>query len=47
MSTELTWKKAIDKVLSSSSTPLHYNDIAQAITTEGLRQNLGATPAGL
>ncbi len=42
---ELTWKKAIDKVLSSSSTPLHYNEITERIISEGLRKNLGATPA--
>ena len=42
---ELTWRKAIDKVLSSSKTPLHYNDITERIISEGLRRNLGATPA--
>jgi len=45
MPTELTWRKAIDKVLGSSSTPLHYNEITERIISEGLRQNLGATPA--
>lgn len=45
MLTELTWRKAIDKVLGSSSTPLHYNEITERIISEGLRQNLGATPA--
>ncbi len=24
---ELTWQEAIEKVLASSATPLHYNDI--------------------
>jgi hypothetical protein len=42
MPTELTWRKAIDKVLGSSSTPLHYHDITERIISEGLRQNLGA-----
>jgi hypothetical protein len=42
---ELTWRKAIDKVLSSSATPLHYNEITERIISEGLRKNLGATPA--
>jgi len=42
---ELTWRKAIDKVLSSSTTPLHYNEITERIISEGLRKNLGATPA--
>ena len=45
MPTELTWRKAIDRVLSSSPTPLHYNEITQRIISEGLRKNLGATPA--
>lgn len=45
MPAELTWRKAIDKVLGSSPTPLHYNDIAERIISEGLRSNLGATPA--
>jgi hypothetical protein len=45
MSSELTWRKAIDKVLGSSATPLHYNEIAERIVSEGLRKNLGATPA--
>ncbi|MBM4023932.1 MAG: hypothetical protein FJ280_00775 [Planctomycetes bacterium] len=45
MATELTWRKAIDKVLGASSTPLHYNDITQRIIAEGLRRKLGATPA--
>ncbi len=45
MPTELTWRKAIDKVLGSSPTPLHYNEITQRIISEGLRKSLGATPA--
>lgn len=45
MPSELTWKKAIDKVLGSSSTPLHYNEITEKIISEGFRKNLGATPA--
>jgi len=45
MSSELTWRKAIDKVLSSSPIPLHYNEITEQIISEGLRKNLGATPA--
>ncbi len=45
MPSELTWRKAIDKVLGSSSTPLHYNEITERIISEGLRQNLGATPS--
>ena len=42
---ELTWLKAIDKVLSSSSTALHYNEITERIIAEGYRKSIGATPA--
>jgi hypothetical protein len=45
MPTELTWRKAIDKVLAPSPTPLHYTEITERIIAEKLRQNLGATPA--
>jgi hypothetical protein len=45
MATELTWRKAIDKVLGTSPTPLHYNEIKERIISDGLRQKLGATPA--
>ena len=45
MSSELTWRKPIDKVLASSATPLHYNEVTERIISEGLRKNLGATPA--
>jgi HB1, ASXL, restriction endonuclease HTH domain len=41
----MTWRKAIDKVLGSSATPLHYKEITERIIAEGLRKNLGATPA--
>ena len=45
MPSELTWRKAIEKVLSASATPLHYNEITEQIIAEGLRHSLGATPA--
>ncbi|MCH7226670.1 HTH domain-containing protein [Haloferula sp. A504] len=45
MSKELTWKKAIDKVLAASSEPLHYKEITEQIISDGLRTSLGATPA--
>lgn len=45
MPSEMTWRKAIDKVLGSSASPLHYNEITERIISEGLRKNLGATPA--
>jgi len=44
MPKELTWRKAIDKVLASSPQPLHYRDITEKIIADGLRQSLGATP---
>ena len=45
MPKELTWRKAIDKVLAASITPLHYSEIAEKIISDGLRKNLGATPS--
>jgi hypothetical protein len=45
MAKELTWKKAIDKVLASSPQPLHYKEITEKIISDGLRTSLGATPA--
>jgi len=42
---ELTWKEAIEHVLASSSSPLHYREITEKIITEGLRKTVGATPA--
>lgn len=45
MPSELTWKKAIDKVLSTSNKPLHYNEITERIISEGYRKSLGATPS--
>ena len=45
MTNELTWREAIDKVLGASTTPLHYKEITDKILADGLRTNLGATPA--
>jgi len=45
MPKELTWKKAIDKVLAASDEPLHYKEITEKIISDGLRTSLGATPA--
>ena len=39
MAKELTWRKAIDKVLAASATPLHYNEITERIIADGLRTN--------
>ena len=45
MAKELTWKKAINKVLAASAEPLHYKEITEKIISDGLRTSLGATPA--
>ena len=45
MAKELTWHKAIDRILASSAQPLHYRDITEKIIADGLRKSLGATPA--
>jgi hypothetical protein len=45
MASEMTWRKAIDKVLGESTKPLHYNEITERIISDGLRKKLGATPA--
>ena len=42
---ELTWTKAIDKILAESATPLHYREITERIIAQSLRASLGATPA--
>lgn len=45
MAKELTWRKAIDRVLGASAAPLHYKEITDRIIADGLRKSLGATPA--
>lgn len=45
MAKDLTWRDAIDRVLGVAATPLHYRDITDRIIADGLRRNLGATPA--
>jgi len=45
MPKELTWRKAIEKVLSEASGAVHYNDLTEKIIRDGLRLHLGATPA--
>lgn len=42
---DLTWRDAILAILKSSSEPMHYAAIAEAIAERGLRSELGATPA--
>jgi hypothetical protein len=41
---ELTWKKAIIKVLEEEKKALHYTDIAELIADKGFRMSFGATP---
>lgn len=45
MPKEMTWRKAIEKVLSQAPGAVHYNDVTEKIVQDGLRSNLGATPA--
>ncbi len=45
MPAELTWRKAIEKVLSEAPGATHYQKITEKIIQDGLRSNLGATPA--
>lgn len=45
MPKELTWRKAIEKILSEAPAAIHYRDITDAIIEQSLRINLGATPA--
>ncbi len=44
MSQQLTWNKAIEKVLKASLEPLKANEITERIIADGLRASLGATP---
>jgi hypothetical protein len=41
----LGWRDAIFKVLQSSSEPMHYTEIAEAIAEQQLRTEFGATPS--
>jgi hypothetical protein len=45
MAQELTWRKAIEKVLSEAPGAMNYKDISDKIIQDGLRSTLGATPA--
>jgi hypothetical protein len=45
MPKELTWRKAIEKVLSEAPGAVHYKDLTDHIIEDGLRTSLGATPA--
>lgn len=41
---DLTWRKAIERVLKQAGGAMHYTDIAEQIVAEELRKNVGATP---
>lgn len=45
MAKELTWRKAIEKVLNAAPGALNYKDITDKIIEDGLRTSLGATPS--
>src|SRR6266567_3444068 len=44
MPEEMTWRKAIEKVLSEAPGAVNYKDLTDKIIADGLRSNLGATP---
>lgn len=44
MGQDLTWREAIEKVLSETPGPMHYRAIADMIVRTGLRTKVGATP---
>ena len=45
MARDMTWIKAIEKVLSESEEAMHYKEIAEKIVADGLRKKVGATPS--
>lgn len=42
---DLSWIEAIQKVLTESNSAMHYTEISDKIAANGLRENLGLTPA--
>jgi|SRR5271165_3704481 len=42
---DMPWQDAIQRVLSEANGALHYAEIAERITSGGLRRSIGATPA--
>lgn len=45
MANDLTWRKAIEKVLQDAKGSMHYKDISDEILGRKLRVNVGATPS--
>lgn len=42
---DLSWREAIVRVLKASPDSMHYTEIAEAIAEQGLKVDVGATPA--
>lgn len=42
---QMTWNRAIQKVLADAGTPLHYLEITEKILEQKLRDDLGVTPS--
>lgn len=45
MAEDMPWYNAIIKVLKEAGTAMHYKEIAEEIVSQGLRSNVGTTPA--
>jgi hypothetical protein len=45
VTTDIPWEKAITQVLMDHEGAMHYREIAEAVFADGLRGNVGATPA--
>lgn len=43
--TDLPWREAVIRVLTEAGTGVHYATIAERIVSDGIRVNVGATPA--
>lgn len=42
---EMSWRDAIEQVLSEAEGAMHYSEIAEQVVSQDLRVNVGATPA--
>lgn len=45
MGNEMTWRKAVEEILSKTPEAIHYKDVADEIVAKRLRRHVGATPA--
>jgi hypothetical protein len=41
----LSWRDAAIEILNGKGAPMHYSDVANEIIKQGLRAEVGATPA--